>query len=77
MGLKALAELLGGVLEVPIGMKYCLPFFVRAVAHRHVDGITEQSGAHMVAHRIPDCFLGAVAGDRGQVYEPLPSSHAG
>mgnify|MGYP001694065215 CR=1 FL=1 len=46
MGLEVLGECLGDVLADSIRMKYCLAVTGRAVAHRHIDGVADQGGAH-------------------------------
>lgn len=54
---EVLGEGLGSVLAAPIGMEYRLPFLAGTVGHCHVDSITDQCGAHVMGHCIPDCFL--------------------
>ena len=59
------------------GVEDRLPPPRRAPAGRHIDRLAYQVGAHVVRHRVPDCFLRAAAGDGRQVHEPLPGADIG
>ena len=74
---QMLGELLGGVLAPPVRVEDRLSSCVRAPAGRHIDRLAYQIGAHVVRHRVPDCFLRAAAGDGRQVHEPLPGADIG
>ena len=71
---QMLGELLGGVLAPPVRVEDRLSSRVRAPAGRHIDRLAYQIGAHVVRHRVPDCFLRAAVQNGRQVHEPLPGA---